>query len=459
MHTPGHTVHGIHRASELANRLSGYPIGYPVKLLVKVLIYGLDRSFVAVMVPQTELFRHTSSTRRFAPNAKRLLSLFAAAGLSLAGSAGVAYAAGFGLDDDSALIIGSDSVVYSLNLSTGVATAGATMDTPTSETSYSALEADPTNDIAYVGTYGDGSLDSVLTSDGTTTAIAASYGNGTGFDGLVRLDDGTSYAAHTDGVSYRYEIATVDLSTGVLTGSVQTTLSSVNERVMALAAVDAVTYAFVMGDADTLYSVDTSTGALTSERASSGVVNAGEHIVAADTSSADLLYLLGYNASTEVSTLYSLDPASGGSTTEIATISGIAVGETAETLAIATLLDSERPDDSRSDSASSSSSSRDDDEEEEVVVAPAPEPPVYVAPTKTLEEVVIEEAEPEPVVVEGEEAEPDPVVVEVYQGGDLQPEPEDPIELFEVGFFLAGILAVLVVLAILVAVARRKAAS
>ncbi len=443
----------------MANRLSGYPIGYPVKLLVKVLIYGRDRSFVAVMVPQTELFRHTSSTRRFAPNAKRLLSLFAAAGLSLAGSAGVAFAAGFGLDDDSALIIGSDSVVYSLDLSTGVATAGATMDTPTSETSYSGLEADPTTEIVYVGTNGAGTLSEVLSTDGTTTQTFGSLGMGTAVDGLARLDDASAYVAHIGFVSGRSEIAAIDLDTGVMTGSQVITLSGAFERVLALVSLDTTVYGFVFGDGDALYSLDPSNGELTLVRAASGEINAGEEVVAADITSNDVMYLLGYDSTSEVSTLYSLDPSSGGATTEIATISGIAVGETAETLAIATLLDSERPDDSGSDSGSSSSSSRDDDEEEEIVVAPAPEPPVYVAPTKTLEEVVIEEAEPEPVVVEMDEPEPDPVVVEGDPGGDVQPEPEDPIDLFEVGLFLAGILAVLVVLAILVAVARRKAAS
>ncbi len=444
---------------ELANRVAGCPIGYPVKLSVKALIYGLDQSLVTVMVPQTELFRHTSTTRRFAPNAKRLLSLFTVAGLSLAGSAGVAYAAGFGLDDDSALIIGSDSVVYSLDLTTGVTTAGATMGTPTSETSYSALEADPTNEIVYVGTNGAGTLSEVLSTDGTTTQTFGSLGMGTAVDGLARLDDDSAFIAHIGFISGRSESASIDLDTGVMSGSQVITLSGGHERVLALVGLDTTLYGFVFGDADALYSLDPSNGELTLVRAASGEINAGEEVVAADITSEDVMYLLGYDSTTEVSTLYSLDPASGGSTTEIATISGIATGETAETLAIATLLDSERPDDSGSNSSSSSSSSRDDDDEEEVVVVPAPEPPVYVAPTKTLEEVVVDEPEPEPVVVEVEEPAPAPVVVEEDSGGEVQPEPENPIDLFEVGLFLAGILVVLVVLAILVAVARRKATS
>jgi len=398
------------------------------------------------MVPQAELFRHTSLTRRFAPNATVPLSLFTALGLAVASSVGVAYAAGFGLDDDDAIILGSDSVVYSLDLATGVATAGATMDTPTSQTSYSALEADPTSDIAYVGTNGAGTLSEVLTTDGTTTQTFGSLGMGTALDGLARLNDDTAYVAHIGFISGRSEIASIDFDTGVMSNSQTITLSGGFERVLALVAVDTTLYGFVFGDADALYSLDPSNGELTLVRAASGEINAGEEVVAADITSDEVIYLLGYDSTTEVSTLYSLDPASGGSTTEIATISGIAVGETAETLAIANLLDSERPDDSGSDSGSSSSPSRDDDDEEEVVEVPAPEPPVYVAPTKTIEEVVIEEAEPEP------------VVVEEVPGGDVQPEPENPIDLFEVGLFLAGILAVLVVLAILVAVARRKAA-
>ena len=337
-------------------------------------------------------------------------------------------------------------MVYSLDLATGVATAGATMDTPTSQTSYSALEADPTSDIAYVGTNGAGTLSEVLTTDGTTSQTFGSLGMGTALDGLARLNDDTAYVAHIGFISGRSEIASIDFDTGVMSNSQTITLSGGFERVLALVAVDTTLYGFVFGDADALYSLDPSNGELTLVRAASGEINAGEEVVAADITSDEVIYLLGYDSTTEVSTLYSLDPASGGSTTEIATISGIAVGETAETLAIANLLDSERPDDSGSDSGSSSSPSRDDDDEEEVVEVPAPEPPVYVAPTKTIEEVVIEEAEPEP------------VVVEEVPGGDVQPEPENPIDLFEVGLFLAGILAVLVVLAILVAVARRKAA-
>ncbi len=52
-------------------------------------------------------------------------SLVAVAGTS-------AYAAGFSLDDDSAVIVGSEGTIYSLDLTSGVATAGATLsgDTP-----------------------------------------------------------------------------------------------------------------------------------------------------------------------------------------------------------------------------------------------------------------------------------------------------------------------------------------
>ena len=282
--------------------------------------------------------------------------------------------------------------------------------------SFSALEADPTGDTAYLGTLGDASLSSVATSDGTTTFIEDDYGfmTGAGVDGIVRLDDGTVYLTHIQPMGAGYAVSEVDLATGVLSNTQLTSLSSANTRVTALTHVDDTIYAFVPGATDTLYSLDPSTGVLTQVRAASGVVTSGE-IVAADSTADGTLYLIGYVSGTKTSTLYSLDPATGGVTSSIGVISGIAAGKTAENLAIATLLDSERPADPPPQSRSEDSDS-DRDDEDVVEETPAPPPPVDKPPTKTLpippeaEEEVSVGAEPEPEIVEEPQVESEPEV-------------------------------------------------
>ena len=330
-----------------------------------------------------------------------------------------AFASGFSLDDDDALIVGSDSVVYSLDLSTGVATAGATMSGDAPTASFSALEADPTGDTAYLGTLGDASLSSVATSDGTTAFIEDDYGfmTGAGVDGIVRLDDGTVYISHIQPMGAGYAVSEVNLATGVLSNTQLTTLSSTNSRVTALTHVDDTIYAFVPGATDTLYSLDPATGVLTQVRAASGVVTSGE-IVAADSTADGMLYLIGYVSGTKTSTLYSLDPATGGVTTSIGVISGIATGKTAENLAIATLLASERPADPPPAPTSDSNSDRDREDEVVEETPPPPPPPVYEPPTRTLpiqpeaEEEVSVGAEPEPApeIVDEPQVESEPKV-------------------------------------------------
>lgn len=369
------------------------------------------------MVPLAESFRRNLLHRLFGARAQATIA-FIALTLSVIGHQQVAFASGFSLDDGDALIVGSDSVVYSLDLSTGVATAGATMSGDAPAASFSALEADPTGDTAYLGTLGDASLSSVATSDGTTTFIEDDYGlmTGAGVDGIVRLDDGTVYLSHIQPMGAGYAVSEVDLATGVLSNTQLTSLSSANTRVTALTHVDDTIYAFVPGATDTLYSLDPSTGVLTQVRAASGVVTSGE-IVAADSTADGTLYLIGYVSGTKTSTLYSLDPATGGVTSSIGVISGIAAGKTAENLAIATLLDSERPADPPPQPQSEDSDS-DRDDEEVVEEAPPPPPPVDKPPTKTLpiqpeaeEEVSVSaEPEPEPEIVEEPQAQPEPQV-------------------------------------------------
>ena len=378
---------------------------------------GKNPFYKKIMVPLAESFRRNLLQRLFGARAQASIAFIALTLSAVIGHQQVAFASGFSLDDDDAIIVGSDSVVYSLDLATGVATAGATMSGDAPTASFSALEADPTSDTAYLGTLGDASLSSVATSAGTTTFIEDDYGfmTGAGVDGIVRLDDGTIYLTHIQPMGAGYAVSQVDLATGVLSNTQLTTLSSTNTRVTALTHVDDTIYAFVPGATDTLYSLDPATGVLTQVRAASGVVTSGE-IVAADSTADGTIYLIGYVSGTKTSTLYSLDPATGGVTTSIGFITGIAAGKTAENLAIATLLDSERPADPPPQPQSDDSDS-DRDDEDVVEEMPAPPPPVYKPPTKTLP--IQPEAEEE--VSVGAEPEPEPEIVEEPQ---VESEPE-----------------------------------
>ena len=188
---------------------------------------GKNPFYKKVMVPLAESFRRTRVYRLFGARAQASIACLALTLSAVMGHQQVAFASGFTLDDGDALIVGSDSVVYSLDLSTGVATAGATMSGDAPAASFSALEADPTTDTAYLGTLGDASLSSVATSDGTTTFIEDDYGfmTGAGVDGIVRLDDGTVYLSHIQPMGAGYAVSEVDRATGVLSNTQLTSLS------------------------------------------------------------------------------------------------------------------------------------------------------------------------------------------------------------------------------------------
>jgi len=203
--------------------------------------------------------------------------------------------------------------------------------------------------------------------------------------------------------------------------------------------------------------VDPATGVLTEQRAASGVVTAG-HIVAADSTAAGLLYLVAYDSGTKVSTLYSLNPAGGGSTTAIGQITGLPAGKTAENLAIATLLDSEREVDP--EPAPNTDSDSDRDEEDVVEQAPAPPPLVFKPPTKTLPEVQPEPedtptaSEPEPEIVEEEQETPSPQVAAPVQ--QAEPEGIDGSSLALIAHSALGLVLVMVLLIALRARALRR---
>jgi hypothetical protein len=135
-------------------------------------------------------------------------SLVAVAGTS-------AYAAGFSLDDDSAVIVGSEGTIYSLDLTSGVATAGATLsgDTPADT---SGVEADPTADTLYLIDTTP-ALISASPADGTGTYIEDDYTNLEVLDGIARTDDGVMYLSHIPAGEATAHISSLNLTTGVYT--------------------------------------------------------------------------------------------------------------------------------------------------------------------------------------------------------------------------------------------------
>ena len=179
-----------------------------------------------IMVPMAESFGRTSDRGLFGRRARASVTFFSLITAATFSASTLAFASGFSLEDDSALIVGSDSVLYSLDLATAV------------------------------GTLGDASLSSIETSNGTTTFIEDDYGfmSGAGVDGIMRLDDGVTYLSYIQPMGAGYAISQVDLGTGVLSDTQLTALSGANTRVTALAHVDNTIYAFVPGSTDTLYS-------------------------------------------------------------------------------------------------------------------------------------------------------------------------------------------------------------
>ena len=247
-----------------------------------------------------------------------------------------AYAAGFSLGDDDAVLIASDGQIYSVDLTTAAITAGATLSGDALG-DVVALEANPTNDTLFaLDQDADPSLASIASSTGVSTYIEDDYTNQEVPDGIARMDDGTVYITHLPAGESTFQISTLDLATGVYSGSQDTDLAGTNKRVHALAAVDGTLYAFVTSAEDAVYSVDPATGSLTEARAATGTLT-GENVFAADTAADGTIYILGVDGS-DNATLYTTDPA--GATTSIGAIT-LGAGVTVANFAIGTLLDSQ----------------------------------------------------------------------------------------------------------------------
>ena len=362
-------------------------------------------------------------------------SLVAVAGTS-------AYAAGFSLDDDSAVLIATDGVIYSIDLTDAGLTAGASLSGDALG-DVVAVEGIPSSDTVFaLDADTDPSLASVSTVSGASTHIKDDYTNQEVPDGIVRLDDGTTYLAHLPAGEATWHISALDLATGEPSNSQEFDLSGVNKRVYALAAVDSTVYAFLSGEEDAVYSVDPATGTLTAVSAASGALT-GENVFGADTTADGTVYLLGVDGS-DNGTLYTTDLA--GTTTQVGTIS-LGTGVTAGNLAIATLLDSERVEEDSGDSGDSGDSSESDSDSDDEDTpapaavpppAPAPVPAPTPAPAPEPQEDPVQEEPAAPVTAEPEPLpEPEPV---------LEPEPvaqEDPA-LFPLPW-VVGVLALLVV--------------
>jgi hypothetical protein len=130
------------------------------------------------------------------------------------------YATGSELADDSAVMIGSDGVIYSLALETAVATAVDTISGDTFGYTVTGLEGDPTTNTLYAinQSMGANVLASIDYSTGVSTLIESDYGPDEVLDALDRTEDGTFYLAHVpdvDGVSAH--LSTLSITDGTYT--------------------------------------------------------------------------------------------------------------------------------------------------------------------------------------------------------------------------------------------------
>jgi hypothetical protein len=130
------------------------------------------------------------------------------------------YAVGTQLADDSAVMIGSDGVIYSLALDSAVATAGDTISGATFDYTVTGLEADPTTNTLYaINQSADANvLASIDYSSGISTLIESDYGPDEALDALDRTEDGSFFLAHVpdlDGATAH--LSTLDATTGVYT--------------------------------------------------------------------------------------------------------------------------------------------------------------------------------------------------------------------------------------------------
>ena len=290
------------------------------------------------------------------------------------GPAPSSSAGGGGLGDNSAVILGSDRVLYTVDLASGGVTAGASLGgSSVPSEPFSGLEASPSADVLWaISGSTSSSLSSIDFATGVSTAIEDDYGgtSGAALEAIARDDAGDIFLAYTPaGPSASPSLSQVNLATGALTTPIPITLATVATRVTAITWVGDVLYAFRPTETDTLYTLNPLTGALTQVRVASAVVTG--IVVAADTTSSGEIYLLGFDGE-DTSTLYRLNPTS--DTTTLVGLVTLTSGVTAENLAIATLLTSEREGDAdgESDDSPAPPQNRDREiEEESQVIAPA----------------------------------------------------------------------------------------
>ena len=300
---------------------------------------------------------------------------------------GIAHAQPLDLGDDQAVIVGSDGVVYTLNLSSAVATANGQAVVPSS--SYSALEADPTLDVLYLTSAIDASLRRIDLATETATLIEDDYGwqTGASLEGLARRETGTVVMSYAEPMTMTYRLSEVNLTTGVLTQTVSTSLGGTNTGITAMTDVAGVLYGFTRTTTDQLFTIDPATGVMTSARAATGSVTG--IVVAADTLSTGEIFFLTFDNATATSTLYRTIP-SQPTVTRVGIISGLGAGVKAENFAISTLLESERPD-PEPEPEPEPSREKDSDEDELAPVEATPTPPAPVRSAPTVEQEVVED--------------------------------------------------------------------
>ena len=315
-----------------------------------------------------------------AASALSLLPLIALVGVS---EAPTAHAAGFGLEDDSAVVIGSDGVIYSLNLATAAATAGQTISNDTFTYLVSGLEANPSNDTLFAVNQASAPntnvLASVVTTTGVSTFIEDDYGADYILNGIDRSNAGTAYLSlnpDSQAGPTNY-LATVDLTTGAEVPIGETSVGGVNKVLVAIVSDDDELYGFARAETDAVYSIDTATGGLTLKTAATGTIS-GPAVVGADATVDGTVYLMTIDDGDD-NYLYFTDLA--GTTTLVGQVTGFPAGVKAENLAIATLLDSERTEPEQPGEDNGDNRRDDDDDDEVVVVAPAPPLQPELAPT------------------------------------------------------------------------------
>ena len=298
---------------------------------------------------------------------------------------GIAHALGLNLEDDQAVIVGSDGVVYTLDLSSAVTTANGQAVVPSS--SYSALEADPTLDVLYLTSAIDASLRRIDLATGTATLIEDDYGwqTGASLEGLARRETGTVVMSYAEPMTMTYRLSEVNLATGVLTQTVSTSLGGANTGITAMTDVAGVLYGFTRSTTDQLFTIDPATGVMTSARVATGSVTG--IVVAADTLSTGEIFFLTFDNQTATSRLYRTIP-SQPTVSLVGIISGLGAGVKAENFAIATLLESERPD---PEPEPEPSREKDSDEDEVAPVEVTPTPPTPVRSAPPVDQEVVED--------------------------------------------------------------------